>query len=227
VPQRLRVAVEGRVEQLERALPSGGVAPTAELAVRVVESAPFRVVLEVGGEEHDRPAEHREVERDRRVVGEQHIDLGQHGVDVADPIGSEHPHSGAAGRTRRVVARSERVRAQVEHRVVSLEPVGDDTPLGRRRDHRVGRTVAPGRRVQDGVGAVTVEHRGIAEGGEGVVAGVARDDDARPGHAERARDAGGDEFRGDREEADAAAREPVGPAHQRAHQAVVGQERHP
>ena len=227
------------VEQVEHVLPARHVALAAEVAVVLVQPAPTRIQLDVGGEEDDRPADERVVVGDRGVVGDERVDCGEHGVHVGHTIDGQQPDARRAGRSVGVVAESERVGAHEQHRVVALEPGGDRLPLVGRGDAGVGGAVTPGGGVEhescargqpfDRL-AQSREGRGPTVGGvagqQHVVARVARDDDAAAGHAEGALDARGDELGRDREQADPAPGEAIRPCEESAHEAMVRQERH-
>ena len=139
-PQRLQLG--------EDPAPGAVLASVCHVAVVAVQSPPLRVLLDVGGEEDDRPVQQSEVEGRRGVVGDQHIDRGQRGGELVQLPRREHPNPRAPGGPVRIVAEPERMRAHQQRAVAALGPRRDPVPLGRARNRGVGSTVAPGRRIE-------------------------------------------------------------------------------
>ncbi len=113
-----------------------------DVAVRAVEAAPAGVLLEIRGEEDDRQRNQRGVERERRVVGDQHVEPGEERRHVGSEVAAEAPDRGrwrtaARSRPRRAdaIAPASTASRRLEHVQERAPVLVPRAPPGRRR-HR-------------------------------------------------------------------------------------------
>ena len=143
----LVVIAPDRVEDLRKGPhdPAGD-----ERLERDVEVARPRVVVEVEGVEQHRPAEGRELEHDRRIVGDEHVDREQQVVDV----------DGRPGPVDKAVRERGRDAERLDHERMQLD---DDDRVLLDRDRVEPRVVEDPEVEMRGLGPVATERRGVQD----------------------------------------------------------------
>ena len=145
-----------------------------DVGVRAVETARPRVGIDVRGEEHDRQRHQSRVEGQRGVVGDERIESGKERSHVGSDIAPEAQDS-LGGERRRVVARTQRVRPNEQHRTMTTQHVDELLPLLGRGNGGIRSPIAPGRRIEhEPVGRVRLTGRGPDRGARGGASGLGR-----------------------------------------------------